>query len=142
MGTRADFYIGRGDKAEWLGSIAWDGYPNGLERQVLECRTEPSFRKEVATLHTREDWTQPEQGWPWPWENSAITDYTYAFDKGRVWASCFGGAWFRADKDEPEDKGKKKSAVFPDMTSRQKTTFGKRSGVIMISARGAEKDLP
>lgn len=27
MGTRADFYIGRGENAEWLGSIAWDGDP-------------------------------------------------------------------------------------------------------------------
>ena len=27
MGTRADFYVGRGDAAEWIGSIAYDGYP-------------------------------------------------------------------------------------------------------------------
>jgi hypothetical protein len=30
MGTRADFYIGRGTEAEWLGSVAWDGYPGGV----------------------------------------------------------------------------------------------------------------
>jgi hypothetical protein len=29
MGTRADFYVGRGETAEWLGSIAWDGNPGG-----------------------------------------------------------------------------------------------------------------
>ena len=27
MGTRADFYVGRGEKAEWVGSIAMDGVP-------------------------------------------------------------------------------------------------------------------
>jgi hypothetical protein len=32
MGTRADFYVGRGETAEYLGSIAWDGYPDGLMR--------------------------------------------------------------------------------------------------------------
>ena len=26
MGSRADFYIGEGTEAEWLGSVAWDGY--------------------------------------------------------------------------------------------------------------------
>ena len=26
MGTRADFYIGSGKDAEWLGSVAFDGY--------------------------------------------------------------------------------------------------------------------
>lgn len=30
MGTIADFYVGRGPKAEWIGSIAWDGYPDGI----------------------------------------------------------------------------------------------------------------
>ena len=30
MGTRADLYIGRGTDAEWIGSVAWDGYPSGL----------------------------------------------------------------------------------------------------------------
>lgn len=33
MGTRADFYVGRGESAEWLGSIAWDGYPSGIDYQ-------------------------------------------------------------------------------------------------------------
>ena len=32
MGTRADFYIGKGTDAEWLGSIAWNGYPDGIGR--------------------------------------------------------------------------------------------------------------
>ncbi len=32
MGTRADFYTGRGQTAQWLGSIAWGGYPVGTER--------------------------------------------------------------------------------------------------------------
>ena len=37
MGTRADFYIGRGATAEWIGSIAWDGYPDGIPAPILEA---------------------------------------------------------------------------------------------------------
>ena len=35
MGTRADFYVGRGESAEWLGSVAWDGNPRGIDDPVL-----------------------------------------------------------------------------------------------------------
>ena len=30
MDERADFYVGRGEDAEWLGSITWNGYPKAL----------------------------------------------------------------------------------------------------------------
>ncbi len=83
MGTRADFYIGRGANAEWLGSIAWDGYPSGIPASLLNAPSEEAFRRELALFaEKREDWTAPEQGWPWPWDNSQTTDYAYAFDGG------------------------------------------------------------
>ena len=133
MGTRADFYIGRGTEAEWLGSIAWDGYPDGLDDYVLGAQTEAQFRSAVSIFSkTRDDWTSPEAGWPWPWENSNTTDYAYAFDGERVWASGFGSEWFRPlVDDEPEDSG---TQSFPDMTARRVVAKpgSKRSGVIVI----------
>lgn len=136
MGTRADFYIGRGQQAEWLGSIAWDGYPDGLrDTAILTSKTEEGFREAVAEeLARRDDGTTPVDGWPWPWANSLTTDYSYAFD-GDVYACCFGHRWYRANDpalndDETEDK----EAVFPDMTARQRVTMGKRSGVIVIQS--------
>jgi hypothetical protein len=116
MGTRADFYVGRGETAEWVGSIAWDGYPEGIMPHAAEKKrawvdgplmpaaakwpvgahlfdatTEQEFRERVARFFEyREDVTLPENGWPWPWENSQTTDYAYAFDGGKVYASCFG----------------------------------------------------
>lgn len=92
MGTRADFYVGRGLEAEYLGSIAWDGYPydrhpGGVPLLVTRAKSESKYREAVtAFLAGREDATKPAQGWPWPWENSSTTDYAYAFDKGRVFA--------------------------------------------------------
>jgi hypothetical protein len=43
MGTRADFYIGRGKRALWLGSVAFDGYPAGRAKRLLDAKTERQF---------------------------------------------------------------------------------------------------
>jgi len=132
MGTRADFYVGRGEKAEWLGSIAWDGYPDGIDPKLLKSETEEDYRYNLKQFfEEREDVTLPENGWPWPWEDSRTTDYAYAFDVGKVWASCFGNKWFNPLKKEPKHK-EVKEAVFPNMKSIQKVTLGKRSGVIVM----------
>jgi len=50
MGTRADFYVGRGETAEWVGSVAWDGYPNepwgiGRTTDLFTATTEADFRR-------------------------------------------------------------------------------------------------
>jgi len=102
MGTRADFYVGRGEKAEWLGSIAYDGYPEGLTGDdgvgeslvATPCGSEAEWRERVAKfLASRENSTQVADGWPWPWTDSGTTDWAYAFDGAVVYLSCFGRAW-------------------------------------------------
>src|SRR6478736_9246390 len=86
MGTRADFYVGKGLTAEWIGSIAWDGYRDGIDSKLLKSQTEKQFRNRVKKfLVNRNDATYPEQGWPWPWDNSSITDCSYWFFDGVVW---------------------------------------------------------
>lgn len=142
MGTRADFYVGKGKDAEWLGSIAWDGYPYGeAALKVGVAVTEEEFRSLVASLLAeRHDGTVPEDGWPWPWNDSQTTDYAYAFADGVVTYSCFGGAWRAlSDHDDGEDDGDRKVAIFPDMTERKNVTWGKRSGVIVIGVKGIER---
>jgi hypothetical protein len=137
MGTRADFYVGRGEAAEWLGSIAWDGYPDGIDKQVLGCESVEAFRHAVsAFLAGREDKTLPDQGWPWPWETSSTTDFAYAFDEGIVYASCFGGQWFECTTpaaDAPEDDVTTIKAVFPNMSkAKQRAKFGAHSGIMIL----------
>lgn len=155
MGTRADLYLGRGPDAEWLGSIAWDGYPDGMPEALLRCDTVDRFKVLVeGFLAGREDATLPEQGWPWPWDDSRTTDYAYAFDGDNVWASNFGRNWFDARFPEPDDDEEAerlgtqliegeismdeyrdaKPAVFPDMAERKNVTYGKRSGVLLLGA--------
>ena len=115
MGTRADFYIGTGETAEWIGSVAWDGYEWDEDKDcpLMTAKTEEEYRAAVAEIaKERDDWTAPEQGWPWPWKDSGTTDYAYYFENGAVSAK---------DRDD-----------WPNMESRQNVTFGKRSGLILF----------
>lgn len=124
MDERADFYVGRGKDAEWLGSINWNGYPKALAfesegvdlpvlgqpdvtvstfrslggTKTLTATTEAMFREGVEELATsRVDFVSPAQGWPWPWPSSALTDYAYAYDGDAVYASHRGSEWFVVD---------------------------------------------
>jgi hypothetical protein len=137
MGTRADFYVGRGQNAEWLGSIAWDGYPDAIDKQVLGCQSQEAFRHAVNDfLKPRRDKTFPVDGWPWPWETSSMTDFAYAFDDGIVYASCFGGQWFECttpDAEAPEYDVTTTKAIFPDMSkAKQREKFGEHSGIMIF----------
>lgn len=125
MGTRADFYIGRGIEAKWLGSIAWDGSPDGMSKVFLNAKSETKFLVEIKKLSKRDDWTKPEMGWPWPWETSHTTDYAYAYDNGTVYASNYGGPWFVASEPRPRPE-------FPDMKNVQNVDYGARSGLITV----------
>lgn len=124
MGTRADFYIGTGPSAEWLGSLAYDGYrindmTEVASRQnedhvacwaIKTATTEETFRKGVADLlAANDDATLPEQGWPWPWDDSKTTDFAYAFVDGVCKAFSWG-----------------EGAEWPDMTARKNVTYGHR----------------
>src|SRR3990172_3601115 len=122
MGTRADFYIGRGEKAEWLGSIAWDGYRDGLPDEMFESKTETEWRERVVKFITsRKDGTLPARGWPWPWEDSNTTDCAYSFHEGNA-------IELKTDGTE----------VFPNMKAIQNVTYGKRSGTITITPQGID----
>ena len=133
MGTRADFYIGRGENAEWLGSIAWDGYPEGIDIDVLRSTSPVTFKANLERFFsTRDDVTLPERGWPWPWEDSRTTDYAYALDDGKVWASCFGREWFDPQDREAAHGGGHRVAVFPDMSARMNMRRDIGSGAIFL----------
>jgi len=142
MGTRVDFYLGRGESAEWLGSYPFDGHPASVFDQASELfaqpLTEAAWREWVARfLADRDRSTTPELGWPWPWDDSRTTDFAYALDDGVIYGSSFGYEWFRVDPNaedfgQPDDDGDEKTAVFPDMSARKAVTYGPRSGLIIL----------
>lgn len=120
MGTRADFYIGEGEKAEWLGSVAWDGYEWAEKKgcSLMASVTKEQFREAVENIMTqREDASRPKDGWPWPWETSGTTDYVYWFKDGLSHYAIF-------DKEHE----------WPNMKDVQNIKFGStKSGVIIVS---------
>ena len=119
MGTRADFYIGTGPKAEWLGSVGWDGYEWAQDKgcPLMRAKNADEFRAAVKKIsELRDDWTSPDQGWPWPWDTSHTTDYTYSFGRKKTSVFIFGG---------PKNG-------WPDMKSIKNVSYGKNSGLIVI----------
>jgi hypothetical protein len=139
MGTRADFYIAREDGLEWCGSIAWDGYPEGIDQNVLTSDTPDEFTAALEGFFAdnRDDVTRPEMGWPWPWNTSATTDYAYVLIDGEgVVFSSFGGDPYYGNRfDETGDFLRAPVALaLPDMSSRKAVAGGSRSGLIVVSA--------
>lgn len=166
MGTRNDFYIGRDPETmEWLGSQAYDGYPSGVfEDTGKEGYITPAFvvdedtwRQEVNHYLSKSGSnTWPEEGWPWPWNDSNTTDYAYTYDDGQIFVSRFGSAWFPLDEEEEanermetlyeEMKGNydayqeaKKERLaeytpsrFPDMTNIKNVRRDGGSGIMLI----------
>lgn len=146
MGTRADFYIGRGESMEWVGSIAWDGYPHGLVgRNILDATSEDDFRSALAEMASaRSDFTKPDKGWPWPWADSFTTDFAYAFDGDRLYVSRETddhSDWVEAAHFEREDGSDREimetlpscgPLAYPDMSDIQNVDFGARSGLMVL----------
>lgn len=142
MGTRADFYVGRGKDAEWIGSIAWDGYRDGIDPQILGCTSEGAFRHAVADfLAKRNDSTTPDKGWPWPWDTSATSDCSYWFFEDKAWdAHSCPEVYIPCNEKEPATDEEYEKWIqgrqlieFPDMSTKKNVTLGPRSGLIVLS---------
>lgn len=88
---------------EWLGSVAFDGDRGSMENDGLFLVNGVNAYRSWVKSQERDDFTSPEMGWPWPWEDSRTTDYAYAWDDGKVWWSCFGCAWQADPEMSPDD---------------------------------------
>ncbi len=100
MGTRADFYVGRFEDAEWLGSIAYDGGPDAIAMNpaILRAKTERAYRKAVGDfLGNDEDAILAKDGWPWGAKDSSVTDWSYYFEDGTVWIAHYNSGFWTAE---------------------------------------------
>lgn len=130
MSTRADFWIGRGADAEWLGSVAFGGGSWLEPTTALGGALSPAqFRAAVAEIAAQNDhFTHPSMGWPWPWPDSRTTDYAYVMHDGVVSAYCFG----RPCSADGLSTDAQQVDWFPDMTARTNVATGKRSGLMFF----------
>lgn len=137
METRADFYVGRGPEAQWLGSVARDGDEwNNAESGLMKATTADEFRAAVAAIQAeRDDFTAPSEGWPWPWNDSRLTDYAYVLHDGKVTAYYFGREVGVGNEEEGQ-----KVDWFPDMRSRKNVQWGHKSGLLVMPAPSSRTD--
>jgi len=95
--TTADFYVGLGDQAEWLGSLSLDGSQASVDDAGLfdplpseATYTETTFRTIVAHLLAHA--IEADAGysakagdvWPWPYPDSGGTDMAYVYVNGSI----------------------------------------------------------
>lgn len=107
MGTRASFWVGNPSdlqKREWLGCVAWDGYPEGIEG-LAAVKSESDFRELVKEQSKRKDFASPSGGWPYPWTDDIyLTDYTYAWFDGQMQLTAFHQGFMSLAEYEKESK--------------------------------------
>jgi hypothetical protein len=144
MGTRADFFVGIGPTAEWIGSVSYNGWSdmNGAGVEPLSSTSEAAFR--AAVEHVLSTWhppvTRPEEGWPWPWEDFRTTDYAYAWDSARgPVVSEFGHAWLTPQelRDRPRDvpyggQRELRADEVRDMRTHKKADILAKSGLMLL----------
>lgn len=128
MGTRADFYTrSTAGRLTYRGSIAWDGDPDNIPSYVMGAGDAAAFCHGLYKWfkHDRTDASLPKRdGWPWPWANAYLTDWSYVFDarSGKVEKFKWG---------KPVGK-RGRPYKWPDMSSVQRVTMGSRSGLLVL----------
>ena len=114
--------------------------------ELFAAKSDEEFREAVTSaVRWRDDFTKPEDGWPWAWKDSNTTDYAYAIDDGTVYASCFGRPWFVVDPEadnygEPEKFAGKEGQEFPDMSERMNVRYDQGSGLIVMHYPAPEEN--
>lgn len=142
MGTRADFFIGIGPDAEWIGSTSYDGHPGSWGAAALAARTENEFRAAVEKMLSTPEAlvTRPAEGWPWPWPDFRTSDYAYAWDPARGPVASSGRAWvtpaqLAADPDSLYTGERLRDDEVPDMRKVPKGDVIGKSGLILLRLR-------
>jgi hypothetical protein len=78
MGNRADFYIDNNGDMTWLASMYKDAEPWNIPIVVLAQINPVMFTEQLFGYLEMVDHT--DQKWPWDWEDSRMTDFSYILD--------------------------------------------------------------
>jgi hypothetical protein len=98
MRNNCDFYtMDKEGNLEWIGSLFTDGSPFDLGVDLWFHVNKDQFINRVYDiLAVRMEDTalrELDEEWPWHWQDSQMTDYTYIFDEcmGKVYMCELGG---------------------------------------------------
>lgn len=148
MGTRCDFYtVNDTKKLVWVGSYGWDGNPGGVQEMmgIHKSTSQGNYVKRIVDyLKANDGYIAGEDGWPWPWETSATTDYYYIFHEDKVYVGAWGGELVEIniylkhedsiceEEDGFEEYFSGVKFELPDMSKIQKVDYGKGSGIMVF----------
>ena len=96
MGTRADFYVMDHDGSmEWIGSVSQDGGYLSIPTDILISGNQIMFEEIVTDFiksRGKSGILKGEEGWPWPWADSRMSDYAYIMHicTGKVMVCRYG----------------------------------------------------
>ncbi|GAA3040833.1 hypothetical protein [Actinokineospora globicatena] len=124
--AHADFYLGTGPQARWLGSLAESGHPSVLTTvsgtpEILRATTSDAYEAAVETLLADQIATPSEfavqagrdESASWPWLATDSSGWwAYTLVDGQVLACLRDGPWFRPDPHQPD--GGAVTATGPD----------------------------
>lgn len=80
MGTRADFYIDNKGDMTWLASMFKNAQPWNIPVIVLAQVNPTMFSEQLFDYLEESGKGYQDTKWPWPWEDSQMTDYSYIMD--------------------------------------------------------------
>jgi hypothetical protein len=83
MGTRADFYVDNRGDMTWLASMFKDAHPWNIPIIVLAQVNPTMFAEHLFDWLDESAIDYQDTEWPWPWEDSRLTDYSYIMDDER-----------------------------------------------------------
>jgi hypothetical protein len=83
MGTRADFYIDNRGDMTWLASMFKDAHPWNIPLVILAQVNPTMFTEQLFDWLEESSINHQDTKWPWPWEDSRLTDYSYIMDDER-----------------------------------------------------------
>jgi hypothetical protein len=127
---RADFYIGLGAEAEWLGSMGDGGHPSEVTsvhdlfnlNGDVDDYTEDTFRQMVESiLDDTPDYVLVSRAstggwWPWGYDTSVGTPFAYAWNNGCI--HVFENGYMVA---QHYPNGARRPSTFPSMVRRHPT---------------------
>ncbi|NKQ51994.1 hypothetical protein HFP15_03765 [Amycolatopsis sp. K13G38] len=142
MTSYAAFYVGRGENAEWIGTVRGDDIPLALTgaeggHQPLDATTEGGYSAAVAALlRVWDEWVghayAPDEADPYDY--SDLADLAYAFDDGQVWIRhTRTGPWQPAH-------GASTASPLPDRTTTDAAANHRRPARKFRTIRGANVD--
>ena len=96
MSVRADFYLKQKGVWYWIGSIAHDGDPENLNKNILFSENKKDFIDNITEeIKKRDDGHNSK--WVWSENSSRFTDYCYIWKNNKIHIAHLGRGWVERD---------------------------------------------